>query len=161
MTPELTDEHTWLMQLKGDWTFEGDCEMGPGQPNAMSRGKETFRSVGEAWVIGEMESEMPGGGGVGLGRMTLGYNPKTKRFTGTWIGSMMTHLWIYDGEIDPSRKVLTLNAEGPSFTGDGGMASYRDVIEIKSPDHRTLSSSVQMPDGSWHTFMRADYRRAA
>lgn len=159
MTPEITAEHRWLMQLKGDWSFEGDCEMGPGQPNAKSNGRETFRSLGDAWMIGEMESEMPGGAGIGFARMTLGYNPATRRFVGTWVGSMMTHLWVYDGELDAARKVLTLNAEGPSFKGDGSMASYRDIIEIKSPDHRTLTSSVRMPDGTWHTFMSASYRR--
>jgi hypothetical protein len=158
MTPELTDEHRWLMQMKGTWSFEGDCEMGPGQSNVKSTGQERVRSLGDAWLIGEMESEMPDGG-IGKSQMTLGYDLKTKRFKGTWVGSMMTHLWVYDGELDAARKVLTLSAEGPSFTGDGSMASYRDVIEIKSPDHRTLSSSVKLPDGTWHTFMRADLRR--
>ncbi len=159
MTPEITEEHRWLMQMKGTWSFEGDCEMGPGQPNTKSKGTERVRSLGDAWTIGEMESEMPVGGDIGYARMTLGYNPSTKRFVGTWVGSMMSHLWVYDGTLDVARKVLTLTAEGPSFSGDGAMSKYRDVVEIKSPDHRTLTSSVQQPDGTWHTFMWANYRR--
>jgi hypothetical protein len=159
MKPQITDEHRWLAQLQGNWTFESDCEMGPGQPNAKTSGKEVFRSLGDAWMIGEMEGEMPVGTDIAYARMTLGYNATTGRFVGTWVGSMMTHLWIYDGELDATRRILTLNAEGPSFAGDGSMAHYRDVIEIKSPDHRTLTSSVQQPDGTWHTFMRASYRR--
>ena len=61
---------------------------------------------------------MPGGGPATT-LMTLGYDPEKKRFVGTWIGSMMTHLWIYDGALDAAGKVLTLDAEGPSFAGDG------------------------------------------
>jgi Protein of unknown function (DUF1579) len=30
-----------------------------------------------------------------------------KRFVGTWIGSMMTYMWVYDGELDRSERVLT------------------------------------------------------
>ena len=54
--------------------------------------------------------------------VTLGFDPEKKRFMGTFIGSMMTHLWIYDGELDTAGKVLTLNAEGPSMLGGGSIA---------------------------------------
>ena len=72
--------------------------------------------------------------------MTLGYDPAKKAFVGTFIGSMMTHLWVYDGELDAAGKVLTLDAEGPSFAATDKMAKYKDAIEIKSDDHRVLTS---------------------
>jgi hypothetical protein len=71
----------------------------------------------------------------------------------------MTHLWIYDGELDAAGKVLTLAAEGPSFTDQTKMAKYKDVIEIKSDDHRILTSHALGEDGNWTHFMTADYRR--
>jgi uncharacterized protein DUF1579 len=46
--------------------------------------------------------------------MTLGYDPEKKQYVGTWVGSMMSYLWVYDGSLDAEEKVLTLNAEGPS-----------------------------------------------
>ena len=106
---------------------------------------------------------MPGGG-TGYTVMTLGYDPAKKRFLGAFIGSMMTHLWIYDGSLDESGKILTLDAEGPSFTADGNvvaekMVKYQDIIEYKSDDHRTLSSRMLMDTGEWVGIMRADYRR--
>jgi hypothetical protein len=55
--------------------------------------------------------------------------------------------------------VLTLNAEGPSMAGDGKMAKYKDVIEVKSDDHRVLTSHVLGDDGNWQHFMTANYRR--
>ncbi len=55
--------------------------------------------------------------------------------------------------------MLTLEAEGPSMAGDGQMATYRDVIELKSDDHRVLTSHVLREDGTWQQFMTAHYRR--
>ena len=78
---------------------------------------------------------------------------------GSWIGSMMTHSWVYDGEIDAGGNVLTLYADGPSFTDPATTAKYRDMIEFKSDDHRVLTASVLGDDGKWTTFMTAHYRR--
>jgi hypothetical protein len=159
MHAEPQKEHRWLGQLLGDWTFVTEAVMGPGQPSVTFHGTESARALGEVWVLCEGKGDMPGGG-TGLTVMTLGYDPARKRFVGTFIGSMMTHLWLYDGELDPSGTKLVLDAEGPSFAGDGTMAKYKDTIEIKGPDHRTLSSSCLGPDGQWHNFMTANYRRA-
>jgi hypothetical protein len=72
---------------------------------------------------------------------------------------MMTYLWVYDGSLDASGKVLTLYAEGPDFAAEGKMAKYRDVIEFKSDDHRTLTSHMLGDDGQWHEFIQAHHRR--
>ena len=97
-------------------------------------------------------------GGIILALMSVPIMVK-KRFVGTFIGSMMTNLWVYDGELDPAAKVLTLDSEGPSFTTEGKMAKYRDVIEIKTEDHRVLTSNFLGDEGEWHHFMTANYRR--
>jgi hypothetical protein len=91
--------------------------------------------------------------------MTPGYDPQRKRYVGTWIGSMMTHLWVHEGELNASEKVLTLNAEGPSMAGGGKMAKYKDVIELKSDDHRLLTSHLLRDGGTWQQLMTAHYRR--
>jgi Protein of unknown function (DUF1579) len=106
----------------------------------------------------EGRGQVPGGG-IATTIMTLGYDPAKRRFVGTFIGSMMTNLWVYDGELDAAAKVLTLDSEGPSFSEEGKMARYKDVIEIKSDDRRVLTSSFLGDDGKWHQFMTANYRR--
>ncbi len=158
MQTEPQKEHEWLQKLVGEWTSEVEASMGPDKPPETFRGTESVRSIGGLWTVGEGRGDMPGGG-IMTTIMTLGYDPARKRFVGTFVGSMMTHLWIYDGELDLAGNKLTLDAEGPSFTGDGKTAKYRDAIEFKSDDHRVLTSHMLGDDGQWHGFMTAHYRR--
>jgi hypothetical protein len=158
MKAEPQKEHAWLQKFVGEWTFEGECVMGPGQAPMKSTGTESVRSLGGLWVMGEGRGEMPGGGPT-TSIITLGYDPHKQRFVGTFVASMMTYLWIYDGALDAAGKVLTLDAEGPSFSGDGQMAKYQDIIELRSDDHRVLRSQMLGDDGQWYGFMTAHYRR--
>jgi len=158
ITPQK--EHDWLQQLVGAWTYESECVMAPGQPPGKFTGSENVRSLGGLWIHAESHGEMPGGG-TAVMVLTLGYDPQQQQFTGTWVGSMMTHLWVYKGSLDAAEKVLTLNTEGPSCTGDGTLAKYKDVIEIKSNGHRVLTSHILGENGEWQAFMTANYRRKA
>ena len=158
MKAEPQKEHHWLQKLIGEWTSEAEAAMEPGKPPEKFKGTERVRSLAGLWVVAEGEGEMPGGGRATT-MMTLGYDPETKRYVGTWIGSMMTHLWVYAGALDPAERVLTLEVEGPDMAGAGKMAKYRDVIEFKNPDHRVLTSHVLRDDGAWQQFMTAHYQR--
>lgn len=156
--PAIEPQHLWLQKLVGDWNFRSDANMGPDQPPMQCGGSESVRSLGDLWILGEGSMEMPGGAPGGT-LLTLGYDPVRKRFVGSWVGSMMTHMWRYEGSLDASGRVLTLDTEGPSFTDPNKTSRYHDIIEVKSEDLRTLTSEVQMPDGTWFRFMRAEYRR--
>jgi hypothetical protein len=144
--------------LVGNWTTEAEAIMEPGKPTEPMKGTETVRSLGGLWFLAEGQAEMPGGG-MGTMLMTLGYDPQKKRYVGTWIGSMMAHLWIYDGELDAAGRVLTLNSDGPDMAAKGKMAKYKDVIEYKSDDHRMLTSNMLGDDGEWRQFVTANYWR--
>ncbi len=156
MQAQPQQEHRWLQQLVGEWTFEGEA-IGPDQQAMRQTGTERVRSLGDLWIVAEGEGDMPGGGPA-TWMMTLGYDPQQERYLGTWVGSMMTHLWVYEGQLDETGKTLPLEAEGPGMT-PGSTARYRDVIELVSDDHRTLTSYVLGDDGQWHRFMTVDYRR--
>jgi hypothetical protein len=158
MQAEPQKEHQWLQKLVGEWTTEMDAVMGPDKPPEKFRGTESVRSIGGLWTQGEGSGEIPGGSTTTT-IMTLGYDPAKKRYVGTFIGSMMTHMWIYEGELDASGKVLTLDTVGPDFSTEGKMTKYKDIIEFKTDDHRILSSQMLMDDGTWQRFMTAHYRR--
>lgn len=158
MNEEPQKEHAWLHRLIGEWTFDVEATMASGGPPEHFRGIEKVRSLGGLWIVAEGEGEMPGGGAATT-IMTLGYDPQGKRYTGTWIGSMMTHLWLYDGTLDATATTLTLATEGPDMSAGDKLAKFKDVIEFKSDDHRVLTSYTLGADGTWRQFMTAHYRR--
>lgn len=156
--PEPQDQHRWLLQLVGEWDYHHECNMGPDQPPMKSSGKQTTRALGELWILGDITGKTPGGSDV-HSVITLGFDPARARFVGTFVSSCMTHLWPYDGSLDASGRVLTLDSEGPSFAGDGSMAKYQDIIEVISIDYHTMKSQFQNADGSWTQFMNGTYHR--
>ncbi|MBY0461080.1 MAG: DUF1579 domain-containing protein [Gemmataceae bacterium] len=157
MHAQPQSEHKWLEQLVGEWDVEIEGTAGPDQPPVKHTGTQTARSL-NVWV--QCEGTMPTpDGSAGRTVMTLGFDPAKGKFVGTFIGSMMTNLWVYEGTLASSGKTLVLDADGPSFADPAKTAKYKDSIEILSPDHHTLSSQFQADDGTWHHFMTAHYRR--
>jgi Protein of unknown function (DUF1579) len=156
-TPQT--EHKWLQRFVGEWTSETEMSMEPGKAPEKCYGTDSVRSLGGLWILAEGQGDMPGCGPLSM-VLTLGYDPQRGRFVGTWIGSMMTHLWVYDGSLDAAQRMLTLEAEGPSMEApESKMGKYRDVMEFTGNDHRVLTSYTLGADGSWHKFMTVHYQR--
>lgn len=151
-------EHAWLEKLVGEWAYELECSMEPGGAPTTFRGVERVRSIGGLWVVAEGEGEVPGKG-TARTLLTLGFDPAKKRYVGTWVGSMMAHLWVYEGVLDPGGTILPLETAGPNMGAPDKTAKYKDVIEFLSDDHRTLTSHMQGEDGKWERIMTVHYRR--
>jgi hypothetical protein len=158
MQPVPLKEHQWLERLVGEWSYEGDATMELGKPSVRFTGTESVRSIGGLWIVAEGKGDMPGGG-TATTIMTLGYDPEKKRYVGNWIGTMMAHLWQYEGSLDANGKTLTLDSVGPNMFSPGTMAKFTDAIEFKSDDHRVLISHILGEDGKWQQVMVATYRR--
>jgi hypothetical protein len=161
--PAPETQHDWLQRLVGDWTYETVAQMAPDQPAQTFAGTETVRPVGKLWVVAEGRTEVPGGGETGLTMLTLGYDPRRKRFVGTWLGSMMAHLWVYDGGLDAAGDTLTLDTVGPDFgaADPAKTANYRETIVLAADGNgRTFASAMLGDDGKWVPLMTATYRRA-
>ena len=144
-------EHEWLQRLVGDWTMTssmGDDDHGTG--------RETVRAIGPLWVQCVGIAQMPGDGPEGEMVLTLGYDLAQKKYVGTWLGSMMSRLWVYD--ITRQGDELIMASEGPAMTGEG-TCRYRDIITWKDADTREFSGWSEQPDGTWSRFMIATYRR--
>ncbi len=156
--PQPTDHHKLLTGLVGEWTYEATCEPAPGEPEITMRGRDTVRALGDLWIVVESEGGMPGGGTF-TSVMTLGYDPAKGHFVGSWIGSPMAHMFIYEGHLDEQTNELPLNCEGPSMTDPSQMARYQDVIVFVDNDTRLLRSQMIGDDGVEHIFMEARYTR--
>src|SRR5690606_19848670 len=90
---------------------------------------------------------------------TIGYDPKKKKYIGTYTDSMMSHMWIYEGTVDETGKILTLEAEGPNMMEPGKTAMFRDIYEFKSKDEIVATAQYQDPEGNWVTMMKGTSKR--
>lgn len=150
-------EHRWLQRLIGEWTFTGSGLLGAEGGRDNFSGRETVRRLGEFWIA--VEAESTAGGAITRSMMTLSFDLFRRRYVGTWAGSMMPALWVYDGQLDSSKRVLTLETEGPSFEQDGHIASYRDLLTVIDDDTRRVQSFVMAETGRWREFMFSEYKR--
>ncbi|MEM9084145.1 MAG: DUF1579 domain-containing protein [Planctomycetota bacterium] len=158
MHMESTPEHEWLKQLIGEWEYEHKWITGESDETMTSKGREVFRPFGDLWVIGELTGTMPGGSEM-TALTTLGFDPVKGKFIGNWIGTPMTHMFIYEGERNADNTVLTLNCSGPSFEDVSEMADYQDIMEFKSPEERLFFSQYKDNEGNWQRFMEGVLRR--
>jgi len=158
MKADLVDQHRWLQQLTGRWrmTFAPPGESGE-QASEAAWVDET-RSLGGAWIVSESTGTMPDGSAA-TNILTLGYDPARKLYVGSFISSVMTNIWIYEGTLDDTGKVLTLDCEGPDFENTGRTARYQDIIAIKDENTRNFSSRILNADGTWKHVMSCDYKR--
>lgn len=154
--PEASDAHRWLHRLIGRWAATPAEGYGDGAPGWI----EEVRAVGDIWVVAEGRGEGPGGQPMTT-LVQLGHDPAMGHFVGTWIGSMMNHMWLYTGTLDATGERLTLDCEGPDCGSPGRVARYQDIIAFFDPDHRALISRMEGEDGQWREIMRVDYHRAA
>ena len=154
-------DEVWLKQLEGEWTYETECGTRPdGTPQTMS-GTESVRALGTFRTVAENRCPAHDGSPEMVSIITLGRDAARGRFIGTFVSSCMAHLWPYDGALDETGRKLSLDSQGPSLSGGEGIDKYRDVIEIESPDRRTLRALVLEPDGGWREFMTSRYRRTS
>jgi hypothetical protein len=151
-----TPDHGWLQRMLGEWRFETECVM-PGGKVEKASGVERVCALGSYWVVGESEGGMPGGGDARW-IVTMGYDVAAQRFRGTFVGSMMPHMFVYDGRLEEDGRTLTLDTEGPAMSGTG-TARYQDIVGMLGDDRRTLTSRVQGEDGSWTHIMSSTFRR--
>jgi hypothetical protein len=155
--PTPVKEHEWLRQFAGEWESECEATFGEGQPAITCQGSMTSRMLGEFWVVSESTAEMMGTKITAV--QTIGFDPATSKYVGTWVDSMTSHMWKYEGSVDEATQTLTLEAEGPNFLAEGKTARFRDIYQFKSPDHIASSSQMQADDGAWTTFMTGSLRR--
>ena len=149
--PKPVAEHAWLEKFVGEWVTKSKATMAPDQPPMESSGTLSSRQLGSFWVLNEMKGDWAGEPMTGV--QTIGYDEATKKYVGTWVDSMTATMWRYEGNVDASGKVLTLDADGPSFMSAGKLTKFQDIYEFKSKDEIIMTSKMLGDDGKWITFM--------
>ncbi|MEH6690011.1 MAG: DUF1579 domain-containing protein [Pseudorhizobium pelagicum] len=150
--PKPQAEHGFLQKLVGTWEATAKDMTGD------DPWTEVVRSLHGIWFVAEGTGNMPGGGAATT-VLTLGFDPAKGKYVGSWIGSMMSHMWVYEGEVSADGTTLSLYTSGPDFADPGKTGEYREQIVFADDDHRIFTSSARQADGSWNQFMEARYTR--
>lgn len=155
--PKPTKEHGWLKKFVGRWAVTSRGVAAEGQPAIETSGTINSQMMGGFWVINRMSAKV--GEMSFRGIQTIGYDAKKKKYVGTWIDSLNGNMWHYTGAIEKNGTKIVLEADGPDMVDPDKTTKYRDAYEFKSKDEIIVTSSMQMPDGSWSTFMNGTAKR--
>lgn len=155
--PKPTAEHEKLAQFAGEWTCDSTVNI-PGVDEPMTcKGVEKSKLMGGFWYVAEGEADMMGDKMSSI--ITIGYDPKTKQYVGTFVCSAGDYLWEYTGQFDDTGKKLILETTGPAMTDPTAMVKYQEVLELVDENHKTFTSSVQGDDGKWQQIVSMKYER--
>lgn len=154
--PRPLSEHDWLQQFVGEWQSEAECHVEPGSPPVKSVGHERIRALGGFWTVSEIEAEISGRPFRTI--QILGFDPHKERFIGTWVDTMTSYMWRYEGTLNESKNVLTLETEGPCPM-HSGISKFRETLEARDHDHKVYTSSIIDENGQWSTNLIANAHR--
>lgn len=158
-TAAITAKHELLKQFVGHWESKAECNFGPDAGLVESSGTIDSKMIGGLWMVSDLQIKMPGMDMTG--QMTLGYDPEKDLYVGTWVDSVMNHIWHYKGTVDESGTRFTLNASGPAMDGSDTPTDYRDIYDFVADGEIKTTSLTRTADGEWVTFMTGESTRTS
>lgn len=142
--------------LVGNWEFESEAVIAPGQPKVKAKGTEKVKAVGAFWVV--LESKLSVAGMAMDTVMTIGAGSPGGTLEGTWISSMSGKMVVYKGTLSKDGNTIELMTEMPNPAKGGQMTKHKDVVAMQGNDKRTLKSYA-FEDGKWIEYLSATYKR--
>lgn len=124
-----------------------------GEPS-VSKAVETNHMVGDLWLIGDFKGEMAGAPFHGSSQ--TGYDPKAKKFIGSWVDSASPYPAAMEGSYDAAKKTLTMIGTGKD--PNGGDMKMKLVTVYKENDTRTMTMYVAAGE-EWLRAMVVEYTR--
>src|SRR5262245_57158278 len=155
--PKPAAEHELLKQFAGNWEMKAEAAAAPGEEAMKCEGTESANMIGGFWLVSQAQGKMKD---IPIGSvLTLGYDPATKKYVGTFVCSMDSTFWNYEGTMDAGGKRLILQTEGPSPIDPTKKVKFRETLELVDQDHKVFTSTLQGDDGNWMKIATIDYRR--
>jgi hypothetical protein len=135
--------HKMLAKLEGTWTTKTKSWMEPDKPPMESTGRcEQKMLLGGRYLKQEYTGEMMGSPFAGIN--LLGYDNHTKKYVSTWIDSMSTGIYYFEGTAGADSKTIT--QESSYDDPARGPMVWRSVTRIV--DENTLEYEMYLiPEG--------------
>jgi hypothetical protein len=143
-------EHAHMKEFVGKW--DAVMEMG-GQK---SKATAEYRTICDGmWLESDFEGDL---GGIKFqGHGVDGYNQKKKKYVGVWVDSMSSAPLHFEGDIDPTTKLMVMSGE--SLGPDGKPQKFKSTTEFKDKNHFTFKMYMVEPDGKEQPAFTIDYTR--
>ena len=123
----LGASHKVLGGMAGKWVTKTKSWMEPGKPPTESTGTcEAKMLLGGRYLQQEYVGDMMGSTFTGIN--VIGYDNYTKRYVSTWIDSMSTGIYFFEGTASPDGKVITQESRYDDPVQ--GPAIWRSVSKI-------------------------------
>ncbi len=141
----------------GTW----DCEVrmfgeDPSKKPEISKGSETVWMLGGMWQVSHFKGEMMGMQFEGSGQ--TGFNPETKKYTGTWVDSTSPYAMATEGTWDEKTQTFTQQGTGKDATGNEVKMKMTSVYN--KDGSRLFTMSGAMPDGKEMKMMEIHYTKS-
>ncbi len=135
--------HKLLTGMAGSWSVQGFCWMEPGEPPIGHTGRSEQKMVlGGRFLQQEFIGEMMGRPFTGIGFM--GYNNHTGKFISTWMDTMGTGIYFFEGIAGPDGRTITQNCSYDDPVR--GQLKWRSVTRMV--DHDTMQFVMYTTDKS-------------
>lgn len=135
--------HKLLASLAGSWNTRNKWWMEPGKPPDESTGTCVRKMLlGGRYLQEEFNSEMMGSPFTGIG--VTGYDNHTKKYVSTWMDTMSTGIYFFEGTASADGKTITLESRYNDPVK--GPMKWRSVLRIV--DNNTQVSEMYGTDKS-------------
>ncbi len=145
--PTPSEEHQIVLMSVGEWTLEGKMLMPEGFQEF--KGEEKVVAVGSFWTVSHYSSDIFGGL---KGSATMGFDPRSKKFVGTWVDSFQPAVTSMEGTYDKETKTMTLATSGIGM--DGKPMPGKIIIQYTDENSHVFTMMHKDPTGQTEEFVK-------
>ena len=121
--------------MEGSWKTRTKSWLSPGEPPVKSEGHcEQKMILGGRFLHQEFNGDMMGAPFVGIG--VNGYDNHTQKYVSTWMDSMATGLYYFEGQADAEGKTITQTC--PYDDPMKGPVTWRSITRFIDDNSREI-----------------------
>ena len=147
------EEHSRLMSTVGVW----DAEISMMSPDGKTSttGVEKVEKLGELWTVSNFEYEFMGVPVQGHG--TMGYDPSSEKYIGTWVESGSPYISTMEGEYDEEKKAIVYKMQGKDPAGND--AEYKILTATQDDTHRSFELHAKVGEDEFLKVLEIKYTK--
>lgn len=150
------DPHQLLASMAGSWQTKTRSWMSPDQPPMESSGTCEMKMLLDGRFLEQVFSgDMMGSPFTGIG--VTGYDNHTRKYVSTWMDSMGTGIYYFEGTASPDGRTITQKAQHDDPVR--GLLTWRSVTRIVDDNTHEFEMYCADSSGSEQKMMEITYTR--